>query len=158
MKSKTTLALVLVMLAVFVAIAAAAYFFKEEPPDPAELRDIAKKDRQISSLKSELESLTRELEQVRRDYAALIADRRCEVIDGMDDCLAAGLQRPERFRETDRELVRQREADRAKKEAQQAVASRNVATKPAPVDAAKEESMMRSVVNLLKSIPSVKLD
>ncbi len=158
MKSKTTLALILVMLAVFVAIAAAAYFFKEEPPDPAEIRDLAKKDRQISSLKSELESLTRELEQVRRDYAALIAERRCEVIDGMDDCLAAGLQRPERFRETDRELVRQREADRAKREAQQSVASRNAATKPGPADAAKEESMMRSVVNLLKSIPGVKLD
>jgi hypothetical protein len=158
MKSKTTLALILVMLAVFVAIAAAAYFFKEEPPDPAEIRDLDKKDRQISSLKSELESLTRELEQVRRDYAALIAERRCEVIDGMDDCLAAGLQRPERFRDTDRELVRQREADRAKREAQQAVASRNAGTKPAPADAAKEESMMRSVVNLLKSIPGVKLD
>lgn len=35
----------------------------------------------------------------------LIAERRCEVIDGLDDCLAAGLKRPERFAESDRQFL-----------------------------------------------------
>lgn len=39
-------------------------------------------------------------------YARLVSEKRCEVIDGLADCLAAGLARPERFAEADKaELV-----------------------------------------------------
>ncbi len=145
------------MLAVFSGIGLAAYFYRTPEPDPAELRDSVKKERQINTLKRELETLTVELERVRRDYALLVAERRCEIIDGMDDCLASGLQRPERFRESDLELVRQRQAEAARKEAQKmAEAAAQNSAKPA--NAGQGKTMMESMVNLLKSIPGVKID
>ncbi len=147
----------LVTLAVFVGIGLAAYFYRTPAPDPVELRDSAKKERQINALTRELETLTAELERVRRDYALLVAERRCEIIDGMDDCLAAGLQRPERFRESDLQRVRQREAEVARKEAQK-MAESAAQDKVKPANPASEKTMMESMVNLLKSIPGVKID
>ena len=147
----------LVTLAVFAGIGLAAYFNRAPTPDPGELRDSAKKERQITSLKRELETLTAELERVRRDYSLLVAERRCEIIDGMDDCLAAGLQRPARFRESDLELVSRRQAEVARKEAQNMAetAAQNTAK---PANAGQDKTMMESMVNLLKSIPGVKID
>lgn len=113
----TVLVLVLMTLLVFVSIGLAAYLTHEPELDTPAQIEISKRDRQISRLKKEIAFLTTELLRVRTDYARLLAERRCEVIDGMDDCLAAGLERPERFRDTDAELVRQREQRQAQAKA-----------------------------------------
>lgn len=78
----------------------------------------------ISALEKTIERLTEEkrsalqqLEDLRNShYAQVIAERRCEVIDGLEDCLKAGLKRPPRFAETDRQYLEARRTEGSKRE------------------------------------------
>lgn len=62
----------------------------------------------IAKLGEENKAIQKQHNDVRAAYARMIAERRCEVIDGLDDCLAAGLRRPERFAASDRQLLEAR--------------------------------------------------
>jgi hypothetical protein len=71
---------------------------------------------EISRLQTSIARLTEENKAVQKQhsdlsatYARMVAERRCEIIDGLDDCLAAGLKRPERFAESDRQLLAARQ-------------------------------------------------
>lgn len=58
----------------------------------------------------EKQAALKQYDELRESYARMVAERRCEVIDGLDDCLAAGLTRPARFSATDRQLLDARRA------------------------------------------------
>jgi hypothetical protein len=69
----------------------------------------------ISSLSGEIDierakvaALQSKFDDLGTAYARLVAEKRCEVIDGLDDCLAAGLARPERFAESDKAVLIER--------------------------------------------------
>lgn len=62
----------------------------------------------IAKLGEESKAVQKQHNEVRAAYARMIAEQRCEVIDGLDDCLAAGLRRPERFAASDRQLLEAR--------------------------------------------------
>lgn len=149
---RTTLVVALVGVVIVASIVVVALFFNRPTPDSVATYEIGRRDRQISRLTQEIETLKEELSRVRRDYAKLIAERRCEAIDGLDDCLAAGMTRPERFRESDAELLRQREAEMAAKAKQQAAETRPASPPPS------EGGGMKGLVEFLKSIPGVKTD
>ena len=67
----------------------------------------------------EKQAALKQYDELRESYAKMVAERRCEVIDGLDDCLAAGLTRPERFSATDRQLLEARRAAELKPPGQQ---------------------------------------
>lgn len=150
---RTTLIVALVGVVIIASIVVVAMYFNRPTPEAVASYEIGRRDRQISRLTQEIEALKEELARVRRDYAQMVAERRCEAIDGLDDCLAAGLTRPERFHESDAALLRQREEDKARKLAE---------AKPAPATAAAhppaEGGGMKALMNILKSIPGVKTD
>lgn len=146
------LILILVTLLIFLGIGVAAYLNQEPELDTPAQIEISKRERQISRLQKEIAFLTAELLRVRTDYAQLVAERRCEVIDGMDDCLAAGLTRPERFRESDAELLRQREEEKARKPA---IVEKAEAGKTPP---AQEKTTRKRLTELLNSLPGVHVE
>lgn len=158
---KSTLLAALVAVVVVASIVVAALVVQRPTPEAAAAYEIGKRDRQIARLNKENAVLKEELRRVRGDYAVMIAERRCEAIDGMDDCLAAGLLRPERFRETDAELVRIREAEKARRLAAEQAAAKTPGAggKPAgEADPKAERSQMKALVDFLKNIPGVKTD
>lgn len=140
---------------VVVGIAVATLIPRE--PDDATAYEITKRERKIETLTEENTQLKQELHDLRDDYARMVAERRCEVIDGMDDCLAAGLTRPDRFRESDAALVKAREAEKARKLAE--AAKKPDVTPGAPAKSGgDEESGFASLLKALKGIPGVKTD
>ena len=130
---------------------------REQEPGPKTSHEVQQRERTITRLKNENTSLKQEVERVRTDYAALVAERRCEVIDGLDDCLAAGLQRPERFRESDAQFIREREAQRARQteeeQKRKAAASVDSSNLKSP-----QKSTTQKLLDLLHGIPGVKAE
>lgn len=77
--------------------------------------EISRLESTIGKLNEEKQLVVKQLDELRRShYAQVIAERRCEVIDGMEDCLKAGLKRPERFAESDRQFLEAKRAPAAK--------------------------------------------
>lgn len=77
--------------------------------------EISRLEKTIGKLAEEKQSALKQLNDLRNShYAQTIAERRCEVIDGLEDCLRAGLKRPERFAESDRQLLEARRTAAAK--------------------------------------------
>ena len=126
-------------------------------PDEAAAYEINKRERKIEKLSEENAQLKQELHDLRDDYARMVAERRCEVIDGMDDCLEAGLTRPERFRESDAALVRAREAEKARMAAEAARTPPQGAA-AGPAAARDEEGGIAGLLKALKGIPGVRTD
>lgn len=96
---------------------------------------------EISRLQTSVARLTEENKTVQKQhsdlsaaYARMVAERRCEIIDGLDDCLAAGLKRPERFAESDRQLLAARHLPKPP-----SPAPANTNTPASAVDAAQAE-------------------
>lgn len=145
------IALILLMVCVVGGIALAAYLTQPRELSPSERYELNRDERKIERLTEENTFLRGELNRVTKDYELLVAEKRCEVIDGMDDCLAAGLKRPERFRESDAELIRQREAEKARRNAPAPQAAPKDG-KPVPPA---EKGTMESLKEMLRSLPGV---
>jgi hypothetical protein len=81
--------------------------------------EISSLEKTIGTLTSEKQLALKQLDDLRNShYAQVIAERRCEVIDGLEDCLKAGLKRPERFAEIDRQFLEAKRTPAAKPPAQ----------------------------------------
>jgi hypothetical protein len=77
--------------------------------------EISRLETTIGKLADEKQAALKQLDELRNShYAQVIAERRCEVIDGLEDCLKAGLKRPERFAEIDRQFLEAKRAPAAK--------------------------------------------
>lgn len=77
--------------------------------------EISRLEKAIATLTEEKQATLKQLDELRNShYAQVIAERRCEVIDGLEDCLKAGLKRPERFAEIDRQFLEAKRAPAAK--------------------------------------------
>ena len=77
--------------------------------------EISRLETTIGKLTDEKQATLKQLDELRSShYAQVIAERRCEVIDGLEDCLKAGLKRPERFAEIDRQFLEAKRAPAAK--------------------------------------------
>lgn len=70
---------------------------------------------EVSTLEKSVAKLTKEKQATQKRYddlllthSKLLAQRRCDLPDGLDDCLAAGLTRPEQFAEADRQTLEAR--------------------------------------------------
>lgn len=73
--------------------------------------DIARLEKTIVKLTEEKAALQKKFDALNSTTnVQMIAERRCEVIDGLEDCLAAGLKRPPRFAESDRQYLETRRA------------------------------------------------
>lgn len=145
-----------IAVAILVLVGIGLVMLLRTDPESASAYEIAKRERKIEALTEENGQLKRELHDLRDDYARMVAERRCEVIDGMDDCLAAGLPRPERFRESDAALLRAREAEKARKLAAVPVTPPKSGAGQPPPDG--KEDGIATLLKLLKSIPGVKTD
>ena len=152
--------IVIAVLLLFVVggIALAAWLTRPRELSPAERFDLNREERKIERLTEENTFLRGELNRVSNDYAQLIAEKRCEVIDGMDDCLAAGLKRPERFRESDAELLRQREAEKARRPSPANPPATAAGGNRPPNEKPPEKGTMAALKNMLQSLPGVTLD
>lgn len=73
----------------------------------------------IAQLKTDKAAALKQYEDMRLSYSQTIAMQRCEVIDGHDDCIAAGLKRPPRFAEADRQLAEARRAEEVRRIAEE---------------------------------------
>ena len=118
----------------------------------------------IRKLEGEKGVMQRQYDDLRRSYGQMIAKERCEVIDGMDDCLAAGLTRPQRFADADRQLVEARHAKELQRAAEEAVLE---AKKARPVRKADNKQPAQSssgkislgeFLEEIKKIPGVGVD
>ena len=90
-----------------IAIVSAGRFHSQE--------EISRLEAIIRKLADEKQAALKQLDELRNShYAQVIAERRCEVIDGLEDCLKAGLKRPERFAEIDRQFLEAKRALAAK--------------------------------------------
>ena len=77
--------------------------------------EISRLEKAVATLTGEKQVALKQLDELRNShYAQVIAERRCEVIDGLEDCLKAGLKRPERFAEIDRQFLEAKRAPAAK--------------------------------------------
>lgn len=86
--------------------------------------EISRLEATVGKLNEEKQLAVKQLDELRRShYAQVIAERRCEVIDGLEDCLKAGLKRPERFAESDRQFLEAKRAPQAKPDEQAKTAS-----------------------------------
>jgi hypothetical protein len=99
--------------------------------------EIARLEASIGKLSEEKQTAVMQLDELRGShYAQVIAERRCEVIDGLEDCLKAGLKRPERFAEIDRQFLEARRAPASKPAEQGQPASGRTATTTARAESA----------------------
>ena len=77
--------------------------------------EISRLEKTVATLTSEKQVALQQVGELRNShYAQVIAERRCEVIDGLEDFLKAGLKRPERFAEIDRQFLEAKRAPAAK--------------------------------------------
>lgn len=65
---------------------------------------------EIAQEKTNTIVLKKQYDDLLVSYGQMVAAQRCEVIDGLDDCVAAGMARPARFAESDRTLIEGRKA------------------------------------------------
>lgn len=124
----------------------------------------------IHQLKTEKSAAIKQYEDLRLSYSQTIAMQRCEVIDGLDDCLAAGLKRPLRFADADRQLTEARRAQELQRIAAEnalAIKPENTKpeTKPEPARDARQSAPapsgklgMAEFLDELKKIPGVGVD
>jgi hypothetical protein len=96
-----TAALVLVVSVLTAVIVIVAWSFSAHDEVPALEKTVAKltKEKQVAQ---------KRYDDLLLAHSKLIAERRCEAPDGLDDCLAAGLTRPEQFAEADRQTLEAR--------------------------------------------------
>lgn len=121
-------------------------------------------EKTIERLAEEKRSALQQLEELRNShYAQVIAERRCEVIDGLEDCLKAGLKRPPRFAETDRQYLEARRAAGSKTGKPASAANASAATSvggaqgsPAPHAAGKMS--LDEFARTLGKIPGIAID
>lgn len=107
--------------------------------------EISRLEKAIATLTDEKQVALKQLDELRNShYAQVIAERRCEVIDGLEDCLKAGLKRPERFAEIDRQFLEAKRAPAAKSPAQDNTATAGTAART-PTKTARSESTTREV-------------
>jgi len=120
-----------------IAIVGAGRFHSQE--------EISRLEKTIGQLTDEKQVALKQLDALRNShYAQVIAERRCEVIDGMEDCLKAGLKRPERFAEIDRQFLEAKRAPAAKPQVQVNTATAGTAAR-ALTKPARSESTTREV-------------
>lgn len=151
------------LLTVMVMIASGHFHSRDE---------LARLEKTIGKLTAEKQAALKQLDELRNShYAQAIAERRCEVIDGLEDCLRAGLKRPERFAEIDRQFLEARRAPASKPEELGQAPSGRPATKtaraesgprtPAPTPAAPSAGRKMSLDEFtqeLSKIPGVAVD
>lgn len=132
--------------------------------------EISRLEASVAKLAEENKAVQKQHNDLRTAYARMIAERRCEVIDGLDDCLAAGLRRPEHFAESDRQLLESRRppepapepakgdnpAPAAKTTQMEATASG--ALPPAPSTAPARKLSLGEFAKELNKIPGVAVD
>lgn len=113
------------------AIIAAGRFHGQE--------EISRLEEAVASLTDEKQIALKQLADLRNShYAQVIAERRCEVIDGLEDCLKAGLKRPERFAEIDRQFLEAKRPPAAKAAEPRKTANAGSEVKPATKTARSE--------------------
>ena len=106
---------------------------------------ISRLEKNIAKLTDEKQTALKQLDELRNShYAQTIAEQRCEVIDGLEDCLKAGLKRPERFAESDRQFLEIKRAPAAKPSLEGDTATADAAPRT-PSKAARAESTVREV-------------
>jgi cell division protein FtsL len=102
--------------------------------------EIARLQKEVVQLNEDKRAAVDRYDQMRSSYAQLLAERRCEVIDGVEDCRSAGLMRPERFAESDRQFLDGRRMPRVKRPPQDGAAIPESATRPSAPEAAPGKS------------------
>ncbi len=109
--------------------------------------EISRLEKTIATLTGEKQVALKQLDELRNShYAQVIAERRCEVIDGLEDCLKAGLKRPERFAEIDRQFLEAKRAPAAKSPLQGNTATAGTATRTQTNTARGETSIREAAV------------
>ena len=107
--------------------------------------EISRLEKAVATLADEKQAALKQLDELRNShYAQVIAERRCEVIDGLEDCLKAGLKRPERFAEIDRQFLEAKRAPAAKAPEPGRTATARTEVKPA-TKAARSESAAKEI-------------
>lgn len=81
--------------------------------------EVSRLQHAVSQSESEKAAAKKQFEDLRLAYSQMIALQRCDVIDGLDDCLAAGLTRPPRFADSDRDLIEARRAQGLQRRAEE---------------------------------------
>lgn len=136
--------------------------------------------KEVSELETTVAKLTKEKQAIQKHYddlllshSKLLTQRRCDAPDGLDDCLAAGLTRPEHFAEADRQTLEARTVVappdslrkpgfRAGAEAVPEIAARLAEASPAGTPrapaAATGKVSLGEFVEVLKKIPGVAVD
>lgn len=99
--------------------------------------EVSRLQKTVHQLETEKAAALKQYEDLRVSYSQTISMQRCEVIDGLDDCLAAGLKRPPRFAESDRQLLEARRALELQRLAEEAARAPKPEV-PVPVAAAPE--------------------
>ncbi len=121
-------------------------------------------EKTIEKLAAEKRSALQQLEELRNSqYAQVIAERRCEVIDGLEDCLKAGLKRPARFAEADRQYLEARrpQGSKANQPAETANARAAASTgsqQESPAQRAAGKRSLDEIAHTLGKIPGVAID
>ena len=130
--------------------------------------EISRLEKALGKLTDEKRIAVKQLEELRDShYAQVIAERRCEVIDGLEDCLKAGLKRPPRFAETDRQYLEAKRNAESKHAEQGTSATTAVKTRQAqaagselarPAPAATGKMSLDEFAQALGKIPGVAID
>lgn len=143
-----------------IAIVVTGHFHSQE--------EISRLEKALGKLTEEKRLAVKQLDDLRNShYAQVIAERRCEVIDGLEDCLKAGLKRPARFAETDRQYLEAKRHAESRHAGQgrsattgvtggQAKAAGSELARPAP--AATGKMSLDEFVQALGRIPGVAID
>lgn len=99
--------------------------------------EVSRLQKAVLQLETEKAAVAKQYEELRVSYSQTISMQRCEVIDGLDDCLAAGLKRPPRFAESDRQILEARRVAELQRLAEEAArAPKPEAAVPATAGAA----------------------
>ena len=126
--------------------------------------EISRLEKTIGKLTGEKQVAVEQLDKLRNSLdGQALAERRCEVIDGLEDCLRAGLKRPPRFAEADRQYLEERRAERPKTDGQASAA--NAGTGPGagsaqerPTPRAAGKMSLDEFAQALGKIPGVAVD
>lgn len=114
--------------------------------------EVSHLEKAVAQLTKEKLAASRQYDELSKAHARILAERRCEASDGLDDCLAAGLARPERFAEADRQVL---ESRRAAKSATVAAENPSAAKTAAGTT---EKISIGEFVQALQKIPGVAID
>ena len=129
-----------------------------------ESKAVSALEKTIGKLTEEKRSALQQLDELRNShYAQVIAERRCEVIDGLEDCLRAGLKRPPRFAESDRQYLEARRAGESKTDKPAGPQSATAATRPVsdrgnPAPRAPGKMSLEEFAQSLGKVPGVAVD